>query len=55
MKKFAFIPALLLLSFALSSCCWDCAKGKRFGVAGCQKQYVEVEETTWIEEQVYAD
>lgn len=55
MKKFAFVPGLVLLTFVLSSCCWNCAKGKRFGVAGCEKEYVEVEETEWIEEQVYAD
>ena len=55
MKKLVFIPGLLLLILTASSCCWNCTKGKRFGVAGCEKKYIEVEETTWIEEQVFTD
>ena len=55
MKKLALIPGLMVLLFALNSCCWDCVKGKRFGVAGCENEDVEVEETVWVEEEVYAD
>ena len=55
MKKLAFVPALLFLAFALSSCCLTCVKGKRFGVSCCPKEYVEIEEVEWIEEEVYAE
>ena len=55
MKKFAFIPAILVLAFTFSSCCYDCVKGKRFGVSGCEKEYVEYQQTEWIEEEVYAE
>lgn len=55
MKTLAFVPAVLVLALALSSCCIDCKKGKRFGVASCEQEYIEVEETHWIEEEVYAD
>lgn len=55
MKKLAFVPAILILVFAFSSCCSTCIKGKRFGVDCCKKDYVEIEEVEWIEEEVYAD
>ena len=55
MKKLAFVPAILVLVFTFSSCCYNCVKGKRFGVAGCEKEYVEYQETEWIEEEVYTD
>lgn len=55
MKKLAFVPAILILAFTFSSCCFTCVKGKRFGVAGCEKEYVEYQETEWIEEEVYAE
>ena len=55
MKKLAFFPAVLLLVFAVSSCCFTCVKGKHFGFAGCEKRHVEYEETEWIEEEVYQD
>jgi hypothetical protein len=55
MKKLAFLPAILVLAFTLSSCCFTCIKGKHFGVAECEKEYVEYQETEWIEEEVYVD
>ncbi|MEO1845452.1 MAG: hypothetical protein ABGZ37_14405, partial [Akkermansiaceae bacterium] len=55
MKKLAFVPAILVLVFTFSSCCYNCVNGKRFGVAGFQKEYVEYQETEWIEEDVHAD
>jgi hypothetical protein len=55
MKKLAFVPAILVLVFTFSSCCYNCVNGKRFGVAGFQKEYVEYQETEWIEEEVYVD
>lgn len=55
MKKLAFVPAILLLVLTFSSCCFTCVKGKNFGVASCEKDYIEYEETEWIEEEVYAD
>jgi hypothetical protein len=55
MKKLAFVPAILVLVFTFSSCCYNCVNGKRFGVAGFQKEYVEYQETEWIEEEVHVD
>jgi len=50
MKKLAFVPAILVLVFTFSSCCYNCGNGKRFGIAGFQKERVEYQETEWIEE-----
>ena len=55
MKKIALLPGLLLIAFTLTSCCITCTKGKRFGVDGCDDNYIEVEETEWVEEEVYVD
>jgi hypothetical protein len=55
MKKLAFVPAILVLVFTFSSCCSTCFKGKRFGVDCCSQQYIEIEETEWIEEEVFAN
>ena len=43
MKKLAFVPAILVLVFTFSSCC------------STSRQYIEIEETEWIEEEVYTD
>jgi len=53
MKKLAFVPAILILAFTFSSCGFSRVKGKRFGAAWFQKEYVEYQETEWIEEEVY--
>ena len=55
MKYLALVPGLFLILISLNSCCSTCSTGKRFGVAGCEKQYIEVTETEWIEEQAYID
>jgi hypothetical protein len=55
MKKLAFVPAILALVFTFSSCCFTCVKGKAYDVDLCDREYVEIEETEWIEEEVYAE
>ena len=44
MKKLAFVPAILVLVFTFSSCSNNCVK-----------EYVEYQETEWIEEEVYVE
>lgn len=55
MKKLAFLPAILLIAFTFTSCCISCKGSKGYGVAGAEQEYIEVEETEWIEEEVYSD
>ncbi|MFP6867480.1 MAG: hypothetical protein VCA35_16170 [Roseibacillus sp.] len=55
MKKLAFVPAILVLVFTISSCGFSRVKGKHFGAAWFQKEYVEHQETEWIEEEVYVE
>jgi len=55
MKYFALFSGLALVLVTLNSCCFGCARSKRVGVAGCEKEYVEVTETEWVEQEAYLD
>ena len=55
MKLLALLPGLFLVLISLNSCCSSCSSGGRFGVAGCEKDYIEVTETEWVEETTYVD
>ena len=55
MKFLALLPGLFLILITLNSCCSSCSSGGRFGVAGCEKDHIEVTETEWVEETAYVD
>lgn len=52
MKYIALIPGILLFALAASSCCSSIAGGTLFS---CNRQTVQVEQTEWVEEEVYVD